>query len=58
VTFAVVAQRLSPHEFRVAGEMPVRMTQFGVVPPHAMFGMIRAADRLTVRFDLFLEVRP
>jgi hypothetical protein len=34
------------------------MTDFGVTPPTALFGAIRARDGLTVSFDLTLEMAP
>lgn len=54
----VTAQRVSPARFRLRASLPLRMTEFGVEPPTALFGAIRARDALTVRFDLTLEVRP
>jgi hypothetical protein len=32
------------------------MTQFGIEPPRALFGIIQARDELLVTFDLILEV--
>jgi hypothetical protein len=34
------------------------MTDFGVTPPTALFGAVRARNSLTVHFDLVLEIRP
>lgn len=31
------------------------MTDFGITPPRALFGLIRADDALVVRFDLALQ---
>lgn len=55
---SVSAVRLSPTQFRLRAALPLRMTEFGVKPPTALFGAIRARDDLTVRFDLLLEIRP
>ena len=54
----VSAQRLSRTSFRVRATLPLRMTDFGITPPSALFGAIRARNSLTVRFDLILNVRP
>lgn len=54
----VSAQRLSRTKFRVRAVLPLRMTDFGITPPSALFGAIRARNSLTVRFDLTLNVRP
>jgi len=51
------AERISRTRFRFRSELPLRMTQFGVTPPSALFGAIKARDNLTVRFDLMLEVQ-
>lgn len=50
------ADRNGPRNFRISGELPVRMTDFGIRPPTALFGLVRAKDQLIVRFDLRLEI--
>lgn len=55
IDLTVSAQRMSATLFRLRAAIPLRMTDFGVDPPRALFGMIRAGDDLTVTFDLFLE---
>jgi hypothetical protein len=52
----VSAERLSPASFRIRAVLPLRMTDFDITPPSALFGAIRARNHLTVRFDLTLEV--
>jgi polyisoprenoid-binding protein YceI len=37
---------------RLRGRMPMRMTDFGVRPPTGLLGLVRAHDRIVVRFDL------
>jgi hypothetical protein len=37
---------------RVSGEIDILMTDFGVEPPTALLGLIKAKDRVTIRFDL------
>lgn len=58
IDLIISAQRLSRASYRVRAELPLRMTDFGVTPPSALFGAIRARNSLTVRFDLILNVRP
>ncbi len=55
VELTVYAERLSAKLFRLSAEMPLRMTNFDIKPPRALFGIIRADDDLTVVFDLLLE---
>jgi YceI-like domain len=50
------ADRSGPRTFRISGELPVKMTDFGIRPPTALFGLVRAKDHLIVRFDLRLEI--
>jgi hypothetical protein len=56
ISFPVTARRLSRSQFRLTADMPVRMTDFGVAPPTALFGVVKAANELSVRLDLTLEV--
>lgn len=56
IEFPVTAQRTSRSRFRLTADLPVRMSDFAVTPPTALFGVIKAADALSVRFDLILEV--
>lgn len=39
-------------KLRISGEKLFLMTQFGIEPPTAMLGMLKTANRLSVRFDL------
>jgi hypothetical protein len=59
VRIDVDAQRISPTRFRLSARLPLRMTDFRITPPTALFGMVKAKDDLSVRFDLYLqEKRP
>jgi hypothetical protein len=44
-----------PGGLRVSGQQELAMTQFGIKPPTLMFGTLKVADRVVVKFDL--EVR-
>ena len=57
VRVAVVAERVSRDRFRLRARLPLRMTDFGVTPPTALFGMVKAKDDLVVTFDLYLQGR-
>src|SRR5712691_12614242 len=57
IELRVVARRVTRDRFRIQAEMPLRMSDFGVMPPTALFGMVKAHDELTVRFDLILQVQ-
>jgi hypothetical protein len=50
-------ERLPGGLLRLRGRKALRMTDFGIEPPSAMFGLIRAHDDLAVRFDLVVDPR-
>jgi hypothetical protein len=52
----VVGERLAEGLYRVTGEMNLRMTDFGIEPPTALMGVIKARNQLRVRFDLRLKL--
>jgi hypothetical protein len=56
IELPVVAQRMRPDRFRIQAELPLRMSEFGITPPTALFGIVKARDELIVRFDLTLQV--
>ncbi len=49
---------LSSGGARVTGEHSLKMTDFGVKPPVLLFGALRAADAVVVRWDLKLVEEP
>ena len=55
VTIDVEAERIAPNRFRLRARLPLRMTDFRITPPTALFGMVKAKDDLTVQFDLYLQ---
>jgi polyisoprenoid-binding protein YceI len=56
VRTTVAGERLAPGRFRITGTLDLKMTDFGIEPPVALMGLIRAGDRLRVRFDLRLAL--
>lgn len=58
LTVPVSAERVSRTTFRLRAELPVKMSDFAIAPPTALFGLIHANDGLVVRFDLMLEATP
>ena len=54
VTLEIEAQRVSRDRFRFRARLPLRMTDFRITPPTALFGMVKAKDDLVVQFDLIL----
>jgi hypothetical protein len=52
------ATRLSETKFALKGARAIRMTEFGIEPPTAMFGLIQVDDQITFHFDLTVQVEP
>lgn len=52
VKMDVDATRLDAGGIEAIGSVPILMTDYGIKPPTAMFGAIRAGDRVIVKFDL------
>lgn len=49
---------LSENRVRLTGRLPLQMTAFGVTPPTALFGLIKARNEIEVAFDLVAQPAP
>ncbi len=52
LTMEVVATRLPDGTVKATGVVPIKMTDFGIKPPTAMFGTLRTGDEVKVNFSL------
>ena len=52
----VKAKKGMLHQFHFTGHQSMKMTDFKVTPPEALFGMIKANDPITFYFDLVLTL--
>lgn len=52
VEIEITAVELPGGAVEAEGSIPILMTDFGIKPPTAFFGMVRADDRVTVSFRL------
>lgn len=50
------AKKIGPNRFQLMGEKALQMSEFGIDPPHAMFGMIKVNDWITFHFDLNVQI--
>jgi polyisoprenoid-binding protein YceI len=48
----VDGEQLKNGSFRVLGEKPLKMTDFNIDPPRAMFGTIRSGNDVVIKLDL------
>ncbi len=55
ISFTTEAYYTGQNRVRAIGETSINMTDFGVQPPTALMGLIRANEELTVNFDLIAE---
>ena len=55
VSMTVKTERLPDGTRRARGTVPIRMTDFGIVPPRPWFGMLRTADKVLIQFEIFVS---
>lgn len=48
----LTAERLADGRLYAVGDLPLRMTDFGIRPPTALMGLVRAHDDIVVRVNL------
>lgn len=53
IQFTTKASFVETYRIRAIGKTTIRMSNFGVEPPTALMGLIKAEDELTVNFDLY-----
>lgn len=53
IHFTTKAYFVETYLIRAIGKTTIRMSDFGVEPPTALMGLIKAEDELTVNFDLY-----
>lgn len=55
VTMTVKTERLPDGTRRARGSVPIKMTDFGIVPPRPWFGVLRTADKVVIQFEIFVS---
>lgn len=56
VEFQMQIIRIADHVFEIKGSGPMKMKNFGIKPPTALFGLIRADNNLDIQFTLDLHL--
>lgn len=56
VSLAVKGRKLSGNRFRFVSIKDLQMTDFGIEPPTALFGLIKVRDHIKINFDLIVKV--
>ena len=57
VSMDVLATRLSDGTVKATGMVPIKMTDFGIKPPTAIFGRLKTGDDVKVNFELSVGAR-
>jgi polyisoprenoid-binding protein YceI len=52
LTMDVVATRLGDGTVKATGMVPIKMTDYGIKPPTAIFGRLKTGDEVKVNFEL------
>lgn len=55
VRMTVKTEALPDGTRRARGTVPIRMTDFGIVPPRPWFGVLRTADKVLVQFEIYVS---
>ncbi len=55
VSMTVKTERLPDGTRRARGTVPIRMSDFGIVPPRPWFGVLRTGDKVLVQFEIFVS---
>ena len=55
VRMTVKTESLPDGSRRARGTVPIRMTDFGIVPPRPWFGVLRTADKVLIQFEIFVS---
>ena len=59
VTTVLAVAAAPANRWTAKGELPLKMSDFGIDPPTAMLGMLKTHDAITIKFDLkFLAQLP
>ena len=55
VRMPVDLQEQADGSVRAKGALPILMTDYGISPPTALFGVVRTENRIVVKFDLLVD---
>ena len=56
VNLAVKGRKLSDGRYRFVSVKDLKMTDFGIEPPTALFGLIKVRDHIKINFDLIVKI--
>lgn len=53
----VQGKQTGDNQYRFVGQYSMLMTDFGITPPTALFGMVKVNDAIIVKFDLLVSTK-
>jgi polyisoprenoid-binding protein YceI len=56
IVFDAMGEMKKENRYSLTGRKDILMTDFGLEPPSALFGMVRARDELVVHFELLANI--
>ena len=57
IEMTVVATRLPDGSVKATGMVPIKMTDYGIKPPTAIFGRLKTGDEVKVNFELMVGAK-
>ncbi|EKD31041.1 MAG: YceI family protein [uncultured bacterium] len=54
ITFKSTGKKTSAGGYQLTGSVPLKMTDFKIKPPTALFGTIRSGDAITIKLDIIV----
>ena len=56
VELSIGIVKLEEHKYHVVGICPLKMSDFHIEPPSALFGLIKVENEITIHMDLYLQL--
>ncbi len=53
-----VGRQIGPEQFKLEGKKEMFMSDFDIEPPTALFGLVRAQNKIAVHFNLTITTKP
>ena len=57
ISMDVVATRMADGTVKATGMVPIKMTDYGIKPPTAIFGRLKTGDEVKVNFEITIGAR-
>lgn len=58
IEIALKGRQIEPERYNIEGKTEIFMSDFDIEPPTALFGLVKARDRIVVHFNLIATTKP